>query len=136
MRIVANKVWQHRMMIEAFAHEATLEMPDGSDTHAPGGAITRALCGSNDHELPCPLAAHYTGVEVDGTRVRLRILFTTERAAADRVRALIAGALATSACTTAEGDEVSWRLVDDGPSGVHPAERDHAQRLIASTRRG
>lgn len=123
------------MMIEAFAHVATLEMLDSTDPRAPGGVITTALCDSYDHEPPCPLAAHYTGVEVDGTRVRLRILFATEPAAADRVRARIAGALAASD-TTAEGDAVRWRLVDHGPSGVHSAERDHAQRLIASTRRG
>ncbi len=123
-------------MIEAFAHEATLEMPDGRDTRGPGGAITKALCDSNDHEPPCPLAAHYTGVDVDGTRVHLRILFATETAAAERVRALIAGALATSAFTTPEGDAVGWRLVGHGPSGVQPAERDHAQRLIASTAGG
>jgi hypothetical protein len=68
-------------MREVFAHDAVLAMGSGEDLRAPGGAITVALCGSWEHEPPCPLAPHHTAAERDGDVVRLRILFATNRTA-------------------------------------------------------
>ena len=49
-------------MRQAFAHDAVVVLDAGGDDRAPGGAITVELCGHWDHEPPCPLAAHHTGV--------------------------------------------------------------------------
>ena len=106
-----------------FAHDAVVAMDLTGDERAPGAAVTVALCGSSEHEPPCPLAPHFTGAERNGDEVRLRILFAAEPDDEARVRALIDGALASG-----EG----WRLVRAAASAVQPAEQDHADRLTRS----
>ena len=108
---------------QAYAHDAVLELDDGGDDRAPGGAITVALCGSWEHEPPCPLAPHHTAVTRDGDEVALRILFATDPGNEVRVRALVDEALASG-----EG----WRLLRTAPSEVRPEEHEHAGRLLAS----
>ncbi|MCU7728981.1 hypothetical protein ODJ79_35160 [Actinoplanes sp. KI2] len=107
-------------MRQAYAHGATLEAV--ADEGAPGAAITTALCGHWEHEPPCPLAPHHTGVVRDGDTVRLRILFATEPDRVDEVRRRIDEALAG-------GD---WRLIESGCARVGASERDHARRLLKS----
>jgi hypothetical protein len=108
---------------QAYAHDAVLELDDGGDDRAPGGAITVALCGSWEHEPPCPLAPHHTAVTRSGDEVALRLLFAADPGNESRVRALVDDALARG-----EG----WRLLRSGASDVRPEERDHAQRLLVS----
>jgi hypothetical protein len=107
-----------------FAHDAVLAMDPTEDDRAPGGAITVALCGSWEHEPPCPLAPHHTHAERTGDEVRLRILFAAEPDDEQRVRATISDALARGV--------PQWRLVSSSPSAVQPAEQDHAERLTRS----
>jgi hypothetical protein len=102
-----------------FAHDAVVAMDPAGDERAPGAAITVALCGSWEHEPPCPLAPHFTGAERAGDEVRLRILFATEPDDEARVRALIEDSLAHAD---------AWRLVSSGASPVRPDEQDHASR--------
>jgi|tagenome__1003787_1003787.scaffolds.fasta_scaffold20931791_4 hypothetical protein len=106
-----------------FAHDAVVAMDPAGDERAPGAAITVALCGSTDHEPPCPLAPHHTHAERDGDDVRLRVLFAAEPDDEPRVRAMIDGALAHAD---------AWELVRSGASPVQPAEADHAERLTRS----
>jgi len=108
-------------MRHAYAHEVVLLMPPDADIRAPGGAITVALCGHWEHEPPCPLAPHHTGVDRVDDEVRLRILFATEPANETLVRERIDRALA---------DEWTVRL--SGPSEVTAAEAGHAERLSRS----
>jgi hypothetical protein len=108
-------------MRSAFAHDAVLDLDDGADDRAPGAAITTALCGSWEHDPPCPLAPHHTAVTRSGTEVSLRLLFAADPDDEDRVRSLVAEALARG-----EG----WRLLSSAASEVRPEERDHAERLI------
>ena len=115
-----------------FAHEAILAMDGHSDPAAPGGAITVALCGSWDHDPPCPLAPHHTAAERDGDVVRLRILFAADPADEPEVRRRIAAALASSELVTPSGDTAHWQLVSAAPSEVHPGEAAHARRLAAN----
>jgi len=115
-----------------FAHDAVLTMDPAEDEAAPGGAITVALCGSWEHEPPCPLAPHHTRADRSGEEVRLRILFATDPADESRVRGMIDGALARGTGGTPDGTVARWRLIGSGPSAVRPEEEGHAERLTRS----
>jgi hypothetical protein len=118
---------------ESFAHDARAVLTsDEPDERALGAAVTRALCGTWDHDGPCPLAAHHTGVLRDGADVTLRILFAAEPRAELRVRSLINGALAGGVLEGPDGVTTRWRLVAAGPGVVRADEREHAGRLVAS----
>jgi hypothetical protein len=117
-------------MRKAFAHDAVLQPELGLDHRAPGGAVTLALCGSLDHEPPCPLAAHHTTVEADGSRLQVRILFATDAADEERVRGLVDSALASGEWTYPDGVVSRWALVSSGPSAVREDESEHADRLV------
>jgi hypothetical protein len=118
-------------MREAFAHDAVLQPEPGLDHRAPGGAVTLALCGSLDHEPPCPLAAHHTTVDAEESRLRVRILFATESVDEVRVRALIEGALASGEWPYPDGVVSRWAVVSSGPGTVRADESEHADRLVA-----
>jgi hypothetical protein len=107
-------------MRQAYAHGAVLE--GVADERAPGAAITVGLCGHWEHEPPCPLAPHHTGVTREGDTIRLRILFATEPDHVDEVRGRIDDALAA-------GD---WRLIESGCARIDASERGHARRLLKS----
>jgi hypothetical protein len=119
--------------LQAYVHVARLEMPAAADRRAPGGAITVALCGATDHAPPCPLAAHYIGLQEDDTSVALRILFTTTPSQEEGVRVRIRRALASGTFVGPDGVASRWRLVDDSAAPLLPDEHDHALRLREST---
>src|SRR5215217_2133271 len=100
-----------------YVHAATL-LVDGAaaDPGAPGAAITTALCGSWEHQPPCPLAAHYTGWSRDGDMVSLRIIFASEPASEGDVRGLIDAALAPGAFDTPHNTVSRWTLLASGPA--------------------
>jgi hypothetical protein len=116
----------------AFAHDAVVSLEDGGDERAPGGAITVALCGSWDHEPPCPLAPHHTGVQRTDGGLALRLLFAAEPGDEARVRELVDEALARGWGHTPEGGRARWELLRSGPSPVRPDEAAHAERLTGS----
>ena len=113
-----------------YVHAATL-LVDGTsaDPGAPGAAITTALCGSWEHQPPCPLAAHYTGWSRDGDMVSLRIIFATEPPREADVRQLIDRALAPGAFDRPNGTVSRWTLLASGPAELSPQEREHAERI-------
>jgi hypothetical protein len=119
-------------MRQAFAHDAVVEMDPDADPRAPGAAITVALCGHWDHQPPCPLAPHHTRADRDGDRVRLRILFVTERDAEPLVRQCIEQALTSGELTGPDSVVTRWRLDASGPGEVAADEADHAARLARS----
>ena len=120
-------------MRESFAHDARAVLTsDEPDERALGAAVTRALCGTWEHDGPCPLAAHHTGTLRDGDDVTLRILFAAEPREEPRVRSLIHGALAGGVLEGSDGVTTRWRLVAAGPGVVRADEREHAGRLVAS----
>lgn len=73
-------------MREGFVHEAELSWDGSADERAPGGAVTEELCGSIDHEPPCPLAAHHSSVLRRGPTLEVRVLFACEPDAEPDVR--------------------------------------------------
>jgi hypothetical protein len=117
---------------EAYAHDAVLDLDPGGNDAAPGAAITVALCGSWDHEPPCPLAPHHTRAHRSGSEVRLRLLFAADPADEGRVRALVDDALDRGWGDGPDGERTAWQLVWAAPSEVLPEEEDHARRLIRS----
>jgi hypothetical protein len=117
-------------MREAFAHDAVLEMSEGTDERAPGGAVTMALCGALDHEPPCPVAPHHTSVKGQGKRRRVRVLFATDDEPV--VRRTIDAALGAGEFTGPDGSVNRWVLRSSSASSVTDDERAHAARLIES----
>ena len=113
----------------AYAHEAVLAMDADADVGAPGAAVTVALCGSWDHEPPCPLAPHHSSVEAVGGAVRLRTVFAVEPALEQDVRRLIDAALAAGRLAGPTG-LTTWRVRWSGSSPVHDSESALAGRLI------
>lgn len=107
-------------------------MDEGADHRAPGAAITLALCGSGSHEPPCPLAAHFTGVERSADGVRLRILFAARPDDETQVRAMIREALVAGGGPDDYGERVAWELRSDTASALRPGEAEHAERLTRS----
>ena len=118
-------------MRETYVHDALLDPEPGLDHRAPGGAITLALCGSLEHEPPCPLAPHHTTVEVEGPRLRVRVLFAADPAEESRVRALIDETLVGGEWTYPDGVVSRWTVVSSAADEVRPAETEHAERLAA-----
>ncbi len=119
-------------MRKAFAHDAVLAIESPGDIRAPGGAITIELCGSWEHDAPCPVAPHHTSPTRIGREVRLRILFAVEPAGEADVRRRIDGALAEGQLRGPDGDVTHWQVLSSGSSSVLPEETDHAQRIALS----
>ena len=117
-------------MRTAFVHDALLDPDPALDHRAPGGAVTIALCGSLDHEPPCPVAPHHTTVDVEGPHLRVRVLFAVEAADEARVRALVVAALDGGEWTYPDGVVSHWTVVSSGPGEVRPDESEHADRLV------
>jgi hypothetical protein len=119
------------MARKAFAHDAVISMRNGASPNALGGAITKALCGGWDHQPPCPLAPHYVSNVADGETVSVRVVFATESANEQRVRALIGEALASGQLTVPDGGVAQWELRSASPGRVRAEEEDLAAGLIA-----
>ncbi|MGK5115223.1 MULTISPECIES: hypothetical protein [unclassified Geodermatophilus] len=116
----------------AYAHDAVLVLDGEGDDRAPGGAITLALCGSWTHEPPCPLSPHHTSTSRTGDRLHVRVLFAAAATDEQRVRDLVAEALAGGESTGPDGVRTSWRLLEQDRSDVRQEERAHADRLAGS----
>ncbi|ONH61882.1 hypothetical protein CcI49_03480 [Frankia sp. CcI49] len=116
-------------MRQAFAHEALVEMPSDADIHAPGAAVTVALCGHWDHPPPCPDAPHHTAAVRTPDGVRLRILFATEPPGELPVRRRIEEALRAGWLRGPDGTVTRWRLLGCNASSVTAAETAHGARL-------
>jgi hypothetical protein len=119
------------MARKAFAHDAVVAMRPGDSPDALGGAIANALCGGWDHPPPCPLAPHYVSNVADGKTVSLRVVFATEPADEQRVRALIGEALATGQLTVPDGGVAMWELRSTSAGTLRADEEDLAADLIA-----
>lgn len=115
-----------------YVHEASLLMAAGSDPAAPGAAITLELCGSWEHEPPCPLAPHHTEHSREGDGVRLRVVFAAEPDKEDEVRRRIGKALAGGSLTGPGGAKTNWTLQHTGSGVLTGTERERAQRIAAA----
>ena len=99
-------------MKQSFVHSAELELEPGSDSAAPGGAVTIALCGSWDHEGACRWP-HETRAELRHSKTNVRVVFSVEAENEVAVRKLIREALANGQCTGPDGTPSRWALIAD-----------------------
>jgi hypothetical protein len=116
-------------MREAFALDALILMSVGDDERAPGAAVTEALCGSVDHDPPCPLAPHQTNWRRDGEQVRLRVVFVAERGALAEVRRRIDRALSAGSAESPDGVRARWQLEEITEGAPSPEELELGSRL-------
>ncbi len=115
-----------------YVHQATVLMAAGSDPSAPGAAITLELCGSWEHEPPCPLAPHHTDYARNGNDVTLRIVFAAEPEKEGEVRRRIERALAGESLTKPGGVKTNWTYRGGGPAVLSAAEQEQARRIAAA----
>ncbi|MDE8668499.1 hypothetical protein PY310_07880 [Pseudarthrobacter sp. H3Y2-7] len=115
-----------------YVHQATVLMAAGSDPSAPGAAITLELCGSWEHEPPCPLAPHHTDYARNGNDVTLRIVFAAEPDKEGDVRRRIERALAGESLTKPGGVKTNWTYRGGGPAVLSAAEQEQARRIAAA----
>jgi hypothetical protein len=66
-----------------YVQQALLQLSPGVDIGEPGAAITTELCGSWQHDGPCPLAPHHTAAERQPGLDRLRRLAAISRGSAE-----------------------------------------------------
>ncbi|WP_067970412.1 hypothetical protein [Mycolicibacter icosiumassiliensis] len=119
------------MVRHAYAHDAVVVLEPGGSPNAPGGAITKALCGSWDHQPPCSLAPHHVANHVVGDNVTLRVLFASEAADEPRVRRLIGEALGAGELLGLDGLVTRWQVKSVTPGQVRTNEESHVAELIA-----
>jgi hypothetical protein len=110
----------HVTNFRAFAVEAELELRPGTDTRAPGGAVTVALCGHWDHEGRCRWP-HNSRIDTSATPARLRTVVAADDDTVDEVVARIGGAL--------RGDS-RWSVRECGTGSIKAWERSLARDLI------
>jgi hypothetical protein len=92
-----------------YVHKATVELVDGADPRAVGGAITVGLCGTWDHEPPC-LWPHHTDIAAAGERHAVRTSFTVEAADEPLVRQRIVAALESGEQAGPDGQVSRWTV--------------------------
>jgi hypothetical protein len=92
-----------------FVHEATVDLAEGADPRALGGAITMALCGHWEHEPPCRWP-HHTDVASTVAGHVVTTVFTAEPAEEVDVRARIAAALGSGKLIGPDGRLNRWMV--------------------------
>ena len=92
-----------------FVHEAAIDLANGADPRAPGGAITVALCGHWEHEPPCRWP-HHTDITPEGDRHVVRTVFTAAPEEEPAVRQRIVEALESGRQTGPDGRVSRWTV--------------------------
>jgi hypothetical protein len=77
---------------ETIAIDVELELGPGTDSRAPGGKVTRELCGHWEHEGPCRWP-HNSRIDRDVKPTRLRTIVVISDIDRDDVLRRIEGAL-------------------------------------------
>lgn len=108
------------MVHVTYVHEATLVLIDGDDS-APGAAVTVALCGHWEHEVPCRWP-HHTSSYRQGDKRIVRTVAVIPEEEVDEVTGRIRRALTGG----------RWTVVSQGEAAP---QRDE-QVLAARLRRG
>jgi hypothetical protein len=105
----------------AFAFEAELELASGTDTRAPGGAVTVALCGHWDHDGPCRWP-HNSRIDTSAVPARLRTIVVADDETRDEVVTRIEDGL--------RGDP-GWTVLTCTTDTIRPDEQSLAEGFNA-----
>ncbi len=119
-------------MLEAFAHEAALQMAPDADLRAPGAAVTVELCGQWEHAPPCSVAPHHSHTRRVGADALVRVLFVVEPERETEVRRRIDAALSAGP-SRRRGRRGRRRPVAGARQPTQrrvPEETAHARRLM------
>jgi hypothetical protein len=103
----------------AFAFEAELEFQPDTDSRAPGGAVTMALCGHWDHDGPCRWP-HKTRIDKSLTPARLRTVVVADDQTTDEVITRIEDGLRSDS---------RWAVLDSRTDTILPDEQSLAEGL-------
>jgi hypothetical protein len=110
------------MTTRAIAIEAALELEPGTDTRAPGGAVTVALCGHWEHDGPCRWP-HNNRLDPSTAPARLRTVAIVDDETAAEVVTRVESGLR---------QDPRWTVVRYGVTGLVPGELALAERLAGS----
>jgi hypothetical protein len=109
--------------VRAFAIEAKLELRPDTDTRAPGGAVTAALCGQWDHEGACRWP-HNSRIDSSETPTRLRTVVVADDETRNEVVTRIEAGLRR---------DPRWSVLQSKTDSIRPDERPLAQALATSS---
>jgi hypothetical protein len=93
-----------------YVYEVLVELDEGGDPAALGGAVTVALCGHWDHEPPCRWPHHTETIPV-GRETIARVKYSCERNEEPEVRRLIDAGLAAGRLEGPDGRLTTWSVV-------------------------
>jgi hypothetical protein len=93
-----------------YTYEVLVELDEGGDARALGGAVTAALCGHWDHEPPCRWPHHTETIPV-GSQIVVRVSYACDRDEEPEVRRRIDAGLATGTLTGPEGRTSTWTVL-------------------------
>ena len=110
-------------------HQALIRAGSSFDARAPGGAVTVALCGTLNHDGPCPLAPHHTSTSLIDDLIAVRIVFATEPEREGMVRQYVDTALSAESFRSPDGVLSSWTVVHSEPTSLNAHEYALADRL-------
>jgi hypothetical protein len=115
--------------LEIHVQRAQLALDAGTDPRAPGGEVTRALCGHWEHEPPCRWPHNNdVAAAIEGSvgLARFRTVFVAPAAEVEEVRSRIEAALRS---------DPRWRTIEVTRGDLDPAERTLGARLRQAGRR-
>jgi hypothetical protein len=116
-------------VVVPFAHEAELELAGDEDDRAPGGAVTKMLCGSWTHQDRCRWPHHTGVIHRGGSRVRIRTVFVADADEEQLVRDRVSTALRAGCLTAPPAPTTWWTLLREGSSALRPDEEPLAAGL-------
>jgi hypothetical protein len=108
-------------------HVAELDLAPGADEHAPGAAVTVALCGHWEHDGPCRSPHVTQSQHRDDGRLAVRVTVLAPADAADDVRRAVVAALRTGHQDGPSGPS-TWRVLTDAPDRLTPDDEAWAGR--------
>ena len=114
-------------MKRSFVQCAELRLETDADPAAPGGAVTRALCGSWNHEGTCRWP-HWTAAQWDDGRGMVRVVFVAEADEEGQVRALIERALTGGECVGPDRKVSRWKAMGHGAGALSESEEDWGKK--------
>jgi hypothetical protein len=112
-----------------FVHQTMIRASSSFDERAPGGAVTVALCGTLDHDGPCPLAPHHTSTSGIDDLIAVRVVFATEPEREGVVRRCVDTALSAESFRSPDGALSTWTVIESYATSLNTDEYALADRL-------